>query len=100
MNGEVDHIRWWRVLWKLKCHLKTKIFCWFLLSSKALTWDVLIKKGREGPGRCYLCKMECESNFHIGVDCPFTHNVLLLIEEKMKFNKLWSAEIVSKCFKT
>ena len=28
---------WWKVLWKLKCPLKTKIFSWFILSDKALT---------------------------------------------------------------
>ena len=49
---------WWQVLWKFKCPLKEKIFSWFLLSDKALTWDVLCRKGREGPGRCFLCKLD------------------------------------------
>ena len=44
---------WWKVLWKFKCPLKAKIYCWFLLKDKALTWDVLCCKGYEGPGRCY-----------------------------------------------
>ena len=47
-------------------------------------------KGREGPGGCYLCKMECESNFHIGVERPFTHTVWLLITDNLKLNNLWS----------
>ena len=34
---------WWHLLWKLKCPLKSKIFCWFLFSGKALTWDVLCR---------------------------------------------------------
>ena len=29
---------WWKVLWKLKCPLKSKFFCWFLFSDKTLTW--------------------------------------------------------------
>ena len=51
LNREVDLIWWWKVLWKMKCPLKTKILSWFLLSGKALTWDVLCSRGREGLGR-------------------------------------------------
>ena len=58
----------WKVFWKFKSTLKTKIFCWLLLSDKALTLDVLCRKGRE-PGRCYLCKMDAQSNFHLDVGC-------------------------------
>ena len=56
-------------------------------------------KGREGSGRCYLCKMECESNFHIGVEFSFTQNVWLLIADNLKLNNLWSGATVSECFK-
>ena len=83
---------------KMSTHNKKN--CWFILSGKALTWDVLVKKGREGPGRCFLCKMDCESNFHIGVDCSFPHNVWLIIEDKLNCNNLWSGESVSECLKT
>ena len=54
INRDMDLIWWWKVLWKLKCPLKSKQFCWFLFSGKALTWGVLLLKGREGSGRCYL----------------------------------------------
>ena len=68
--NEMEYSWWWKVLWKFKCPLMSKIFCWFLFSDKALTWDVIVRKGKEGPGRCYLCKMDAESNFHLGVGCP------------------------------
>ena len=55
------------MVWKFKCPLKEKKNFWFLLSDKALTWDVIVRKGREGPGRCYLCKLDVEHNHHIGV---------------------------------
>ena len=73
----------------------------FLLvfSGKALTWDVLCLKGKAGPGRCYLCKVECESNHHIGVECPFTQSVWLLIADNLKLNNLWSGISVSDCFR-
>jgi len=78
---------------------KNKKFSWFLLSGKALTWDVLCSRGREGPGRCYLCKQSCESNFHIAVECPFTQAVWSIIEDHLKLNNLWYGESLSVCFK-
>ena len=82
-----------------KCPLKTKFFYLFILSNKTLTWDVLVKKGREGPARCFLCKMDVEYHFHLGVDCSFTQSVWLIIEDKLKLNNLWSGEFVSECLK-
>ena len=98
-KNEMEYSWWWKVLWKLKCPLKSKIFCWFLFSDKALTWDVIVRKGKEGPRRCYLCKMNAESNFHLGVDFPFTKSVWLDIEDKLKISNLWSGESVSDCMK-
>ena len=59
-----------------------------------------MKKGREGPGRCPLCKMEAETNFHLGVTCPFTQSVWLNIEEKLRIKNLWSGDSVINCMKT
>ena len=52
LNGRdnSDQIWWWHVVWKFKRPLKTKIFMWFLLTNKALTWNVLRRKGQEGHG--------------------------------------------------
>ena len=44
--------------------------------------------------------MDFESNFHIRVDCSFTQNVWLNIEDKLKCNNLWSGESVSECLKS
>ena len=59
-----------------------------------------MKKGREGPGRCSLCKLEAETNFHLGVECPFTQSVWLNIEEKLRIKNLWSGDSVINCMKT
>ena len=95
----MEYSWWWKVLWKLKCPLKSKKICWFLFSDKALTWDVMVRKGKEGPGRCYLCKLDVESNFHLGVDCPFTKSVWLDIEDKLNIRNLWTRELVVSCMK-
>ena len=81
---------WWKVLWKFKFQLKEKLFSWFLLFDKALTRDIIVRKGREGPGRCYLCKVDVDSNLHIVVACPFSQCVWRYLEEKLKIYNLWS----------
>ena len=98
--NEVEISWWWKLLWKLKCPLKSKIFSWFLLSGKALTWNFLCRKGGEGLGRCYLCKVDVESNFHLGVQFPFTRNVWFELESKLKLKNLWLGDSVISCMKT
>ena len=87
------------MLWKFKCPIKYKIFSWFLLSGKALTWDVICTNGREGPGRCYLCKLDAESKFHLGVECPFTISVWFELESKLKVKNLWFGDLVISCLR-
>ena len=88
---------WWKWLWKLTCPLKSKIYCLFLFSGKALTWDILCRKGREGSGRCYLCNKEAETNSHIGFDCSFTRRVCSEIEFKLRYNNFWNGISVLDC---
>ena len=72
---------------------------WFLFSGKALTWDLLNSRGWEGPGRCYLCKGDAETNYHLGDDCPFTKSVWKEFETKVKIQNLWSGDSILSCLK-
>jgi hypothetical protein len=38
---------WWRIIWKLRCPSKNKIFMWLALNNKAPTWEVLQKKKKK-----------------------------------------------------
>ena len=58
-----------------------------------------MKKGREGPGRCSLSKLEAKTNFHLGVSCPFTQSVWLIIEEKLRLKNLWYGDYVIDCMR-
>ena len=44
--------------------------------------------------------MDIESNFHLGVDCPFTKSVWLDLEDKLNIRNLWSEDYVTACMKT
>ena len=46
-----------------------------------------------------MCKSERETNYHIGVECPFTQTVWLMIEDNLKLNNLWNGDFVTTCFK-
>ena len=43
-----DLVWWWKILWKLKCPGKTKLFFWAILENKAPTWDILQKRFLQG----------------------------------------------------
>ena len=73
---------------------ENKDFMCFLLSNKALTRDVLNRKGREGIGRCYLCQNDNETNLHIVIDCDYTRKVWFAIESKLKKQELWNGDSV------
>ena len=52
-----------------------------------------------GPGRCYLCKLESETNDHIGFECSFTRTVWSEIEDKLRYLDFWHGYSVSDCVK-
>ena len=72
---------------------------WFLLSNKALTSDILCRKGREGHSRCYLCKKVGELNAHLVVDCTYTKVVWYEIESKLHLKNLWVGDSVEQFLK-
>ena len=43
--------------------------------------------------------MDVETNFHIGVECPFTRRVWSKIESKLKINNIWHGNLVTNCMK-
>jgi hypothetical protein len=68
--------RGWKVsIWKWKLQLKIKLFYGWRLQIGLLTWDILQKKGWEGPGICILCKLGTEDNNHLFLHCIFTQTV-------------------------
>ena len=43
--------------------------------------------------------MAAETNYHLGVDCPFTKSVWREIESKIKNNNLWFGDSILSCMK-
>lgn len=61
--------------WMGQGPLKFHLFLWLLLERKILTWDVLVKKGWEGPGFCVLHRQNNESIEKLFVFFPFMKTV-------------------------
>lgn len=63
---------WWNKLWKSIAPSNAKIIKWLYLNGKVLTWDQLVKRGKEGSRICLLCIQSDETNFHLFVCCHYT----------------------------
>ena len=63
---------WFKEVWRWKLPLKTVIFSWLLLAERILTWNMLQRKGFEGPGICSLCHDAEESITHMMINCSFS----------------------------
>jgi hypothetical protein len=54
-----------KLIWKLNCLAKTKLFTWILLKGKVPTWEDLQKRSFTGPNICPLYKQQEETSLHI-----------------------------------
>eukprot|EP00253_Pinus_taeda_P014847 PITA_14847 len=81
---------WWaKLLWKLKCPKKSRLFFWCVLKEKAPTWDILQARFMQGPGRCPLCKNDSKSILHLFLNCPFTKKVWKEVQGLLRKHFRW-----------
>jgi ribonuclease HI len=97
LNYHAD-LRWFQRLWKWPIPLKIKIFIWLSAKEKTLTWDLLQKRGWEGPGICKLCNHSEEDIHHILIHCHFSRAVWQRILTHFSLNLHWEAASVLDCF--
>jgi ribonuclease HI len=97
LNFHAD-LRWFQRLWKWPIPLKIKKFIWLSAKGKTLTWDLLRKRGWEGPGICKLCNRSAEDIHHILIHCHFTRVVWQRLITHFSLNIQWKAASVSDCF--
>eukprot|EP01018_Ginkgo_biloba_P013953 Gb_06775 [translate_table: standard] len=74
-NEEDEKPWWWSGIWKFWAPPKAKLFVWLALHNQILTWDNLLKRGKEGLGICFLCRESVEYVLHILVKCHFSKEV-------------------------
>lgn len=62
-------------IWETNSQLKMKLFLWLVLNNRNLTWDNLMRKGKIGPGICFLCLKGGEDNQHLFYKCSYAKKV-------------------------
>lgn len=88
--GELD---WWaKLLWKLKCAAKARLFFWCILKRKIPTWDILQSRFKQGPGRCSLCKADSETIKHLFLDCPTVKKIRGEVRKLIQKQCIWEGE--------
>lgn len=91
-------------LWKAACPLKMILFSWLLFQNKNLSWEMLQKRGWQGPGGCSLCLSAEETNYHLFFQCQASQQVWYELYLSLDFPYLgfssvqdgffwWSAQI-------
>jgi hypothetical protein len=89
---------WLHRLWKWPIPLKIKLFIWLSAKGKVLTWEMLRKRGWEGPGICNFCNCSTEDIHHILIHCNFTSIVWQRLITHYSLNLKWNDATVSDCF--
>jgi hypothetical protein len=96
----VKRLKWWhRAFWDWNIPIKIKLFCWFLLENKVLTWDNLLKKGGLGLGICILCLQGGEFVYHLMVQCSFVQLVWKEVLSHLKLRFDWNLQQLDSCFR-
>ena len=59
----------WTIIWRSWGLMRVSFFAWEASWNKILTIDQLKRRGWNMPNRCYLCKVEQETNDHLILFC-------------------------------
>jgi hypothetical protein len=89
---------WQKKPWTWDCALKIKLFTWFSMDNKILTWDNLQHKGWIGPNICHLCLKERETVIHLFIDCAFTKKVWERGKRELSFTSIWEGSTLVDCY--
>ena len=82
--------QWWSGVWKLECPLQIKIFTWLAISNKFLRWGDGLKRNRDGPSHCILCKSNAQTMKHLFVKCSFSKQVWQEVAANLKVLVQWA----------
>lgn len=62
----------WKQIWKVNVPFKVNCFVWLVARKSCLIQENLMRRGIPLSSRCYLCKVETESNSHLFLHCRIT----------------------------
>ena len=80
------------IIWRMKCPLKMKFFCWLDLRHSIPTWDLKIHHFWYGPSWCILCKLDCETTDHLFTTCPYNISIWKHISREKGCTFAWQGQ--------
>ena len=86
-------------LWNWKLPLKIQLFIWLLLEQKILTWEIMKKRGFNGPSKCVLCGIFEETICHLFIDCNFIKSIWTSVTKDLNNHSEWGGGEMEECFK-
>jgi hypothetical protein len=89
---------WYLQLWNWDIPLKYKLFLWLAGKEKILSWELLRRRGWEGPEIFPLCRRASEDIHHLLVHCEFTKEVWNRLLKHFTLPFSWSGVTISDCF--
>lgn len=72
--------------WKASCPLKMILFSWLLFSNRNLSWEVLQRKGWQGPSQCQMCRNSAECNLHMFFQCGASSSIWYVLSSIYGFS--------------
>jgi len=88
---------WHKRIWKGNIQLKIKLFLWLTVENNILTWKILQQRGWLGPGLCHFCKISCEDNAHLFIQCNFTKSIWQKISSIKNIRDKWEGVNLDAC---
>jgi hypothetical protein len=89
---------WFSQIWNWTIPLKIKLFLWLAGKEKILTWDMLRRRGWEGPNICLLCRRAPEDAHHLFIHCIFAREVWTYLLNHFSLPFTWRSDTLSDCF--
>jgi ribonuclease HI len=89
---------WFSHIWRWEIPLKIKLFIWLAGKEKLLSWDMLRRRGWEGPSYCSLCRKATEDINHLLVHCPFTQMVWSRVLSHLSLQLIWNGNTLSNSY--
>lgn len=70
----------------------------FVACTKVLTWEMMRKRNKAGPGICLLCRNNEETTYHLFLTCSYSQQVWSELERQLGLSNLWIQDSIEEYF--
>jgi hypothetical protein len=67
--------------------------------NKVLTWEIMQKTARQGPGICILCREDEETISYMLIKCSYTKQIWIEVDQLTGVKHGWVGDIDEECLR-